>query len=110
MTPSANRSLRGSLRIALHLLGRHVGPGADRHRELLGQQVGQLLVARQAEVDQHRLAVVAQDDVAGLQVEVDDVLAVQVVQRDRDLDADLDDLVERQRRLVEARPQRVARR
>ena len=38
----------------LHLLGRHVGPGAHRQRELLVQQVGQVVVARQAEVHQHR--------------------------------------------------------
>ena len=68
-------SLRGSLRIAQHLLGRDVGPGADRPVELLGDEVGKLVVARQAEIDQHRLAVVAQDDVARLEVEMDDVLA-----------------------------------
>jgi hypothetical protein len=58
-------------------------------------------VARQAEVDQHRLAVVAQDHVARLEIEMDDVLAVQVVQRKGDPGADTCDLLGRQRRLVE---------
>jgi hypothetical protein len=41
----------------LHLLGRHVRAGAHGQLELFFQQVGQLVVARQAEVHQHRGAV-----------------------------------------------------
>ena len=52
----------------LHLLGRHVRPGAHRQRELLVEQVGQVVVARQAEIDHHRAAVGPEHDVAGLDV------------------------------------------
>jgi hypothetical protein len=64
----------------LHLLGRHVGAGAHRQRELLVQQVGQVVVAREAEVHQHGGAVRAEEDVAGLDVQVHHMLAVQFVQ------------------------------
>ena len=92
----------------LHLLGRHVRARAQRQAEFLVQQVGQLVVARQAEVHQHRGAVVAEHDVAGLDVQVHQVLAVQLVQRGGDAGADLGDLLHRQRRVVQARAQRVA--
>ena len=92
----------------LHLLGRHVGAGAHGQRELFVQQVGQVVVARQAEVHQHRGAIGAEHDVAGLHVQVHQVLAVQVVQRGGHARADLDHLVQRQRGFVQARAQAVA--
>jgi hypothetical protein len=92
----------------LHLLGRHVGPGSHRQRELFLEQVGQVLVARQAVVHQHGRTVGAEHDVAGLDVQVHHMLSMQVVQRGGHADADLHHLVERQRRLGQARAQRVA--
>ena len=47
---------------------------------------------RQAEVEQHRFAGWPEHDVARLDVEMHDVLAVQVVERGRELDADLGNL------------------
>ena len=95
----------------LHLLGRDVRPGAHRQLELLLEQVGQAVMARQAEVDEHRVAALpvgaaSKEDVAGLHVEVHDVLAVQLVQRDGDPPADVDHLVDRQRRRIEPLAQR----
>ena len=93
----------------LHLLGRHVRPGAHRQREFLVQQVGQVVVARQAEIDQHGGAVGAEQDVAGLDVQVHQVLAVQVVQRGGHARADLDHFIECQRGFFELGQQRRAR-
>ena len=73
-------SLRGSLRILQHLLGRNVRRRSHREPELLGQQIREPVVAGQAEVDQHRVAGVAKHHVARLEVEVDDVLAVERVE------------------------------
>jgi hypothetical protein len=84
------------------------GPGAHGQCELLLQQVGQVVVARQAEVDQHRRAVGAEHDVAGLDVQVHQVLAVQVVQGGGHARPDLDHLVQRQRGMLQARAQRGA--
>ena len=92
----------------LHLLGRHVGHGAHRQVELLVEQIGQVVMAAQAVVDQHRLAARTEQDVARLDVEMDDVLAVQVVQRRGHPRADRGDLVDRQRRRIQLRAQRVA--
>ena len=92
----------------LHLLGRHVRPGAQGQAELFVQQVGQVVVARQAKVDQHRLPIGPEHDVAGLDVEVDHVLAVQRMHGGGHPRADLDHLVDRQRRGVQARLQGVA--
>ena len=64
---------------AEHLLGRHVGMGADRLARLLGQQIGQLGVVRQPEVQQNGDAAVAPHHVGGLQVLMHDVLPVQAV-------------------------------
>jgi hypothetical protein len=71
--------------------------------EFFIEQVGQLVVARQAEVDQHGCAVGTQEDIAGLDVEVDHVLAVQLLQRVGDLDADLDHVRPGQGRRLQAR-------
>ena len=46
-------------------------------------------MARQAEIDEHRFAGRAEHDVAGLEVEVHHMLAMQRVQGRGDLDADL---------------------
>ena len=94
---------------AQHLLGRDVGAGAHGQVELLGQQVGQLRVVGEAEVDQHGGAVGAEQHVARLHVEVDDVLRVQRLQRQRHARADVRDFFRRQRRLRQARAQRLAR-
>jgi hypothetical protein len=96
------------------LLGRHVGRGPHRQLELLLEQVGKQVVPRQAEVDQHRPSPSLPSGsrrsmtVARLDVEVDDALPVQVVQRRRDPGAELRDLVDGQRRGVEALAQRAA--
>ena len=91
---------------AQQLLRRHVGRGAEGHAELLLHQIGQLVVVRQAEIDQHGLAARPEHDVARLDVEMNDMLPVQVVQRVRDLRADLGDFRIGQRQLVEPRQQR----
>mmetsp|Transcript_10601 Transcript_10601/g.43296 ORF Transcript_10601/g.43296 Transcript_10601/m.43296 type:complete len:454 (-) Transcript_10601:1354-2715(-) len=93
----------------LDLLRAHIGPGAHRQRELLLQQIGQLLMAAQAEIDQHRGAIRAEHDVAGLDVEVNDMLAVQRRQRRGDAGANVGDLLDGQGRVVQPRAQRVAR-
>ncbi len=51
---------------------------------------------RQTEVEQHGFAARAEHDVARLDVEMDDVLPVQIVERGRDFDADLGDFRIRQ--------------
>jgi hypothetical protein len=88
------------------LLRRDVGAGAHGHAELLGQEVGQVVVVRQAEIDQDRLAAGPEDHVGGLQVQVDHVLAVDVVERERDRRADPRDLLGRQRRPLGERRER----
>jgi hypothetical protein len=50
-------------------------------------------MARQAEVDQHHVFVVALNDVARLQIEMNDVLLMNVAQRACDLGPDARDLV-----------------
>ena len=92
------------------LLRRHVGRGAVGQPELLLHQVGQLVVLRQPEIDQHGFARGAEHDVARLDVEMDDMLAVQVVERGRDLPADLGDLIVGQRQFAKPAVERLARR
>lgn len=57
-------------------------------------------MAGEAEIEQHR-ALVGQDHVLGLEIEMDHVLPVQVGQRRRDRDADALDLGEGQGRLLD---------
>ena len=82
-------------------LRRHVGRGAVRHAELLLQQVRQMVVMRQAVIDQHRLAALAEHDAARLDVVMDDVLPVQVGAARRDLARRSRRLLVRQRQIVE---------
>ncbi len=91
-----------------HLLRRDVGRRSHRQPELLGEKIGKPVVAREAEIDEHRLAALAEHHVARLEVEVDDVLAVQRVKREGDLRADPCHLLGVQRRPVQPGPERVA--
>ena len=89
--PERERVAAGVASVAHHLLGREIGCGADRQAELFRQQVRQLVVPRQSEIDQYRLAALAPHDVCRLEVEMDHMLAVHVVQRRRDPRADVGD-------------------
>ena len=78
-------------RVASHpeeLLGREIRRGPGGEALLLREQVGKARVPGDAEVDQHRLAVRAQDDVVGLEVAVDRLLEVQAAERVGDGRAD----------------------
>jgi hypothetical protein len=108
MTPSANRSLRFLAAVAPHLFRRDIGSGADRPVDLLADEIGQLVVTRQAEIDQRGFAAVAKDDVARLEVEMLHVLQVDVVQCQGDFGSDRGHLVRRQRRAGKERLQRAA--
>ncbi len=81
--------------------------------ELFRKQVRQVLVVREAEVDQHDALLAAcvggtQQQVAGLDVEVDRALPVQVLQCARRQRAERGDPLRRQRRLFQQRAQGVA--
>ncbi len=65
--------------IGLQLLGRHVGRRARSEVLLLGEEIGIVRVAREAEVDEHGLARWPQDEVLRLEIEMDDVLLVHAV-------------------------------
>lgn len=97
---------------AEHLLGRNVGRGAHRDVELLGQQVGQLRVARQPKIDEHDALVAVgtamQQQVARLDVQMHHLLSMQVGQRDGRERAERSHTPGRDRRLVEQRAQRAA--
>ncbi len=80
-------------------LGRHVRRSAVRQAELLLQQIRQVVVMRQAEVNQHCLAALAEHDAARLDVVMDHVLPVQVGQRARDPGDELPGFVIRQRQV-----------
>src|SRR4051794_609515 len=80
--------------VGIALLRRHVGGRADARAER-GGVFGR---ARDAEVDQARRA--AHDDVARLDVEVDDALVGQVVQRGGHVQAEREQLLERERALL----------
>ena len=67
---------------------------------LLGQQVRKALVAREAEVDQHYMAIGMHDYVLGLHVVVDDTLPVDAVQRVGARGAQARHFVERERRAL----------
>ena len=95
--------------VAEDLLGRHVGRRPVRDAELLVHEVRELVVVREAEVDERRLARLAHHDVRRLDVEVDDVLVVEVAERGRDLDPDPGDLGVGERELVELREERLPR-
>ena len=93
---------------AAHLLGRNIGAGPHRQAEFFREQVGQLLVTRQAEVDQRGLAGRTQDDVGRLDVEMDDVLTMQRIERCGDARAEIADALDRQWRGLEFRQERNA--
>ena len=67
----------------MQLLGRHVFGRPDRPMELLLEQVGQLLMARQAEIDQHGVTGGAKQDVGRLEIEMQHVLLVQIARARR---------------------------
>ena len=69
---------------AQHLLGGHVDPVAERNPELLGEKIGVVAMAGKAEVDEHHFAARTKHHVGRLQVQVDDVLPVQLMQRHGD--------------------------
>jgi hypothetical protein len=92
--------------VAEHLLGGNVGRGAERQVELFREKIGQLIVPREAEIDQHRLTRGPHHHVGGLEVEMDHVLAVEVVESGCDFGADLRDALRRQRRLLDERQER----
>ena len=70
------------------LLGCHVFGRSYRPMELLLEQVGQQLMTRQAEIDQHGGAAGAEQDVRRLEIEVQHVLLVQAGERGRHLGAE----------------------
>lgn len=88
--------------VAANLLWRDVCASPDRASELFSDEVRKLIAVCKAEIDQDRLVGAATEDhVARFQIEVDDVLPMDVVERGRNLHTDGGDLVGRQRRLVE---------
>ena len=89
-------------------LRRHVRRGAVGQTEFFLQQVRQLIVMRQAEIDQRAFAGRAEHDAARLDVVVNDVLPVQIGQRGRDLSADYPRLFIGDRQLVDPAVQRLA--
>ena len=73
---------------AEHLFRRDVGRSSHRNMELFGEQVGKVGMVREAEIEQHRaLATIQrvrmQQHVAGLHIEMDDPLMMQVLERKR---------------------------
>ena len=71
--------------LAVDLLRTHVRRRADEHaglRETCGRSV---LIARDAEVGEHRRAAVAEHDVRGFQVAMDDAVCVREIERRRNL-------------------------
>ena len=83
-------------RVALDLLGRHVGRGADAHDE--GRVAVHVLaqVQRQAEIEDLRLVVAGDQDVGWLDVTMDDALPVRIIERHAALENDADDPVQGQ--------------
>src|SRR5262245_60184855 len=78
-------------RIAAHtenLLGRNISARSDRSLGFLLHQVRQLVVPRETEIDQHRVFP-TQDHIARLEIEMDDMLAMDVVQGKGDLGASI---------------------
>jgi hypothetical protein len=80
--------------LAADLLGRHVRqragqvPGGLRAAEARDRRAGRALEAREAEIQHLRPPARVQDDVAGLQVAVDDALLVRGLERLRHLERD----------------------
>ena len=88
-------------RLALRLLGTHVVRRAAQHAGARAAVAGQQ-AARQAEVDEHHAAVVAQHDVRRLQIAMDDAGLVHHLERARDFLEEGDGLVGGQR-ILQAR-------
>ena len=61
------------------LLGRDIGEGAHRNLELFRQQIGQLVMPRQAKVDADHVPGRTAQEIGRLQVQMRDMLAVQVM-------------------------------
>src|SRR5580704_12675122 len=62
---------------AEQLLRRDIDAGADRACELLAGKIGQIEMAGEAEIEQHHFAVaVADHDIARLEIEMNDALAM----------------------------------
>ena len=66
---------------AQHLLRRHIGRGAIGQAEFLHHQVRQLVVMREAIINQHHLAIGAEQHIGRLEIKVDHMLAVKIMQR-----------------------------
>ena len=88
------------------LLGCQIHPVADRRAEFLLEQIRIVAVTGQPEVDQHGLAAGAKHDVTRLDVEVNDVLDVDVVERGGDSRPDRRQLAGVERRVVQSRAER----
>jgi hypothetical protein len=86
----------------------NVRAGPDRKAELLGKEIRQPIVSRDPEVDDHGLTAFPEHHVARLDVEVDDVLAVDVVQGGRHAGADRGNLGIGEGHPVQLGAQRVA--
>ena len=94
--------------VLAHLLGRNIGRRSHRQPEFGLQQIGHFTMARETKVDKTRLARVANHDVGGLDVVVDDLLLVQLDQGGRHFNANRRDLHRRQRRALERGIERIA--
>ena len=89
-------------------LRRHVGRGAIGQTEFFLQQIRQLVVMRQAEIDQHAFARGTKHDAARLDVVMNDILPVQVGERGGDLAAEHPRLFVRDRQIVDPAIERLA--
>src|SRR5262249_45202627 len=90
-----------------NLLGRNISARSDRSLGFLLHQVRQLVVPRETEIDQHR-GFPTQDHIARLKIEMDDMLAMDVVQGKGDLGANRSNFVRYQRYAGEERLYRRA--
>src|SRR5439155_16996844 len=87
----------GIAAVALQLLGRHIGCGACRKVLLLGKEIGIAHMMRKAEVEQDRFARWSQDEVFGLEIEMDDLVRVHAVNGVGERSANARDVLRRQR-------------
>ena len=94
---------------AQKLLGRHIGRGAVGKAELFLHEIRELQVMGQPVVDEHGFARGPEQNVARLDVEVDHMLAMDVVECGRELPADFRDLLIRQWQIRETHQERFPR-